>query len=157
MKQHLIYKDTSTGISHKLYTLTTDNPMEIGALIRFADLTMDNISDQLGFDIDYDNLTTVSTVDNPTDANQDVELLNHFKTSTGKYSDLTIQSVYDLWSHFFSEVDEPEDEITVNDLLENIFRNNNITPVKKSEVQKIKELSYYDIVKTDNYYFVFRA
>jgi len=55
--QTLWYHDTTTGIYHKLYELTGDH-MEIDALIDFAGLSVEKIEEQLGFEIDYENLTT---------------------------------------------------------------------------------------------------
>ena len=55
--QTLYYHDTTTGTYHKLYELTGDH-MEIDALIDFAGLSVEKIEEQLGFEIDYENLTT---------------------------------------------------------------------------------------------------
>lgn len=56
--QTLYYHDTTTGIYHKLYELTTDTNMDIDPLMEFAGLTVESIEEQLGFEIDVENLTT---------------------------------------------------------------------------------------------------
>ena len=55
--QTLWYHDTTTGIYHKLYEYTGD-PMSMDDLLFFAGLNVEKIEDQLGFEIDYENLTT---------------------------------------------------------------------------------------------------
>ena len=55
--QTLYYHDTTTGIYHKLYELTTDTNMDIDPLMEFAGLTVESIEEQLGFEIDVENLT----------------------------------------------------------------------------------------------------